>query len=157
MADRPAPANDILTTLLPSMSRSLAEQFNVFRVMHHGTHEKQLSNVFAWLLNSTASHELGDAFQRIFLERINDELPGGSRLPLSNYRVVQEVATEANEGISVEAAADIADIVLSRPDAAVVVENFGTSDGHGHDYQRYLSHGTAGGRPAAVVLLCQRR
>ncbi|APX34027.1 hypothetical protein BH708_16380 [Brachybacterium sp. P6-10-X1] len=119
------------------MSRSLAEQFNVFRVMHHGTHEKQLSNVFAWLLNSTASHELGDAFQRIFLERINDELPGGSRLPLSNYRVVQEVATEANEGISVEAAADIADIVLSRPDAAVVVENFGTSDGHGHDYQRY--------------------
>nr|WP_313311828.1 hypothetical protein [Dietzia maris] len=51
---------------------------------------------------------------------------------------------------------DIADIVLSRPDAAVVVENFETSDGHGHDYQRYLAHGTAGGRPAAVVLLCHR-
>ena len=31
-----------------------------------------------------------------------------------------------------------------------------TSDGHGHDYQRYLALGTAGGRPASVVLLCQR-
>lgn len=37
----------MVTRLVPSLSRSLAEQFDVFRVMHHGTHEKQLSNVFA--------------------------------------------------------------------------------------------------------------
>jgi hypothetical protein len=42
------------------------------------------------------------------------------------------------------------------PKAAVVVENFGTSDGHGHDYRRYLALGSAGGRDAVVVLLCER-
>lgn len=44
------PLDQMVTDLVPSRSRSLAVQFNVFRVMHHGTHEKQLSNVFAWLL-----------------------------------------------------------------------------------------------------------
>lgn len=145
-----------VTALLPSLSKSLAEQFNIFRVMHHGTHEKQLSNVFAWLLTIDATHGLGDTFQRIFLARINTVLPVGRTLPDSGYRVVQEADTRGGEEIAAGAARDIADIVLSRPDAAVVVENFHTSDGHGHDYQRYLAHGTAGGRPAAVVLLCHR-
>lgn len=145
-----------VTALLPSLSRSLAERFNIFRVMHHGTHEKQLSNVFAWLLTPEATHGLGDTFQRIFLTRINTVLPPGNTLPDSGYRVVQEVDTRGGDEIMTGAGMDIADIVLSRPDAAVVVENFETSDGHGHDYWRYLAHGKAGGRPAAVVLLCHR-
>lgn len=67
--------------------------------------------------------------------------------------VASSLLVPATDAVS----ADIADIVLTRPDAAVVVENFGTSDGHGHSYWRYLAHGTAGRRSAVVVLLCQRR
>lgn len=147
----------LVTALVPSLSKSLAEQFNIFRVMHHGTHEKQLSNVFAWLLTAEATHGLGDTFQRIFLARVNSALPTGETLPESGYRVVQEADTRSGDEITAGAVMDIADIVLSRPDAAVVVENFETSDGHGHDYQRYLAYGATGGRPAAVVLLCHRR
>ncbi len=82
-----------VTALVPSLSKSLAEQFNIFRVMHHGTHEKQLSNVFAWLLTTGATHGLGDTFQRIFLARVNTVLPLGRTLPDSGYRVVQEADT----------------------------------------------------------------
>lgn len=148
---------DFVTVLLPSLSRSLAEQFNIFRVMHHGTHEKQLSNIFAWLLTAEATHELGDACQRIFLSKVNACLQDDPPLPGTGYRVVQEVDTRAAEEANAGSGMDIADIVLSRPDAAVVVENYETSDGHGHDYQRYLAHGATGGRAAAVVLLCHRR
>lgn len=148
---------DFVTALLPSLSRSLAEQFNIFRVMHHGTHEKQLSNIFAWLLTAEATHELGDACQRIFLSKVNACLQDDPPLPGTGYRVVQEVDTRAAEEANAGSGMDIADIVLSRPDAAVVVENYETSDGHGHDYQRYLAHGATGGRAAAVVLLCHRR
>ena len=34
------------------------------------------------------------------------------------------------------------------------MENFESSDGHGHDYHRYLAYGAAGGRQSVVVLLC---
>lgn len=37
---------DLVTALLPVLHRSLDARFNVFDVMHHGTHEKQISNVF---------------------------------------------------------------------------------------------------------------
>ena len=157
MAELPATTPELVSTLLPSLSRSLTEQFNVFRVMHHGTHEKQMSNVFAWLLDSEARHELGELTQQIFLGLINATLPEEAHLPLVGYHITQEVATTSEAGSRDDAAADIADIVLSRHDATVVVENFGTSDGHGHDYQRYLAHGSLGGRAAVVVLLCQRK
>lgn len=157
MAGSPVIAPELVTALVPSLSWSLAEQFNVFRVMHHGTHEKQLSNVFAWLLNEQGTHQLGDAPQRIFLDLVNAALPEGTALPVTGYAVAQEVVTPGHEGMLDQESADIADIVLSSPEAAVVVENFGTSDGHGHDYRRYLALGTAGGRAAAVVLLCERR
>ena len=156
MAERPAIDPALVTALVPALSRSLAEEFNVFRVMHHGTHEKQLSNVFAWLLNAHGTHHLGDAPQRIFLELVNAALPADSRLPTTGYDVAQEVVTPGSEGEPVPELADIADIVLSSPEAAIVVENFGTSDGHGHDFRRYLALGTANDRSAAVVLLCQR-
>lgn len=157
MAAPPAIAPELVTALVPSLSRSLAEQFNVFRVMHHGTHEKQLSNVFAWLLDPEGTHELGDAVQGLFLDLVNAYLPAEVQLPRSGYEVAQEVVTPGHEGLPNPESADIADILLSSPSAAVVVENYGTSDGHGHNYDRYLALGRAGDRVAAVVLLCQRR
>lgn len=143
----------LVTGLVPTMSRSLAEQFNVFRVMHHGTHEKQLSNVFAWLLRAEATHHLGDLFQRILLLRVNKARPSGDQLPLSGFRVLQEVDTT----ISAEPGKDIADIVLLGDDTAVMIENFETSDGHGHDYESYRTYGSANERRSVVVMLCARR
>ncbi|WP_255396356.1 PD-(D/E)XK nuclease family protein [Kocuria sp. CNJ-770] len=158
MTPRSTDMSGFVTALVPMLSRSLAEDFNVFRVMHHGTHEKQLSNVFAWLLAADATHGLGDAFQCSFLERINAGLPSGKQLPSTGYRVTQEVDTRRDEEVAGgQVGMDIADIVLSQQAAAVVVENYGTSDGHGHDYQRYLDFAVGPGRAAAVVLLCHRR
>lgn len=155
MPRRPNDVNSFVTSLLPSLSRSLEEEFNVFRVMHHGTHEKQISNVFSWLLSPDATHDLGDTVQRIFLEAVNHALPTEGQLPLTGYTVSQEVDTRG--GGEVPSGADIADILLARDDAAVIIENYGTSDGHGHDYRRYRAYAEASGRHAAVVLLCHRR
>lgn len=157
MARRASELNHVVSALVPTLSRSLAEEFNVFRVMHHGTHEKQLSNVFAWLLTRDGTHELGETFQRIFLGRVNAGLASQGTLPTAGYRVVQEVNTVGEVGADDEISMDIADILLVRQDAAVIVENYGTSDGHGHGYQRYLAHAAAEGRHSAVVLLCLRR
>lgn len=143
----------LVTSLVPLLSRSLAERFNVFRVMHHGTHEKQISNVFAWLLRVDGTHGLGDVFQRICVEQVNRRLPEESQLPSTGYRVEQEVDTSGHDALG----KDIVDIVLSCAQASIVVENFESSDGHGHDYHRYLAHGTAGGKQSVVVLLCARR
>jgi len=149
----PAPSLDnLVTSLVPSLAKSLAERFNVFRVMHHGTHEKQLSNVFAWLLRSDGTHQLGDAFQRLFIKKVNRELPLQSQLPATGYQVAQEVDTAGAEGLG----KDIADIVLTHDRARIVVENFEWSDGHGHSYERYLAHGCGDGRQGVVVLLCVR-
>jgi hypothetical protein len=145
--------NQMVSELVPSLSRSLADQFNVFRVMHHGTHEKQLSNVFAWLLRADATHELGETFQRLFVAQVNSGLPAESQLPTSGYGVVQEVDTSGHEALG----RDIADIVLTSARASVVVENFESSDGHGHDYNGYLAYGATGGKQSVVVLLCARR
>lgn len=143
----------MVTALVPSLSRSLAERFNVFRVMHHGTHEKQLSNVFAWLLRGDATHGLGDAFQRIFVSQVRAQLAPGMDLPAAGYRVTQEVNTSGPDELSL----DIADIVLTSANAVLVVENFESSDGHGHGYERYLRFGQAGGATlSVVVLLCHR-
>jgi len=158
MPQRPTDVSSFVTALLPSLSRSLAEQFNVFRVMHHGTHEKQLSNVFAWLFTAGATHELGDAVQRIFVSLVNEALPVDSQLPPTGYRVTQEVDTRGEEEVADgEVGMDIADIFLARDDAAVIIENYETSDGHGHGYHRYREHAAVAGKDAAVVLLCRRR
>src|SRR5699024_10420120 len=153
MSRRPDDVSSFVTALLPSLSRSLAEQFNVFRVMHHGTHEKQLSNVFAWLFTIDATHELGDAAQRIFLDLVNESFPPGDQLPVTGYRVTQEGDTRGDGEVGM----DIADILLTRDDAAVVIENYEISDGHGHGYVRYREHAISTGGDGAVVLLCQRR
>lgn len=142
----------LITALVPLLSTSLADRFNVFRVMHHGTHEKQISNVFAWLLRVDGTHGLGDAFQRIFVEQVNRSLPEECHVPSTGYRVDQEVDTSGHDALG----KDIADVVLSCTRASIVVENFESSDGHGHDYNRYLAYGTAGGKQSVVVLLCGR-
>jgi hypothetical protein len=39
-------SDDLVTDLLPVLGRPLDRGFNVLDVMHHGSHEKQISNVF---------------------------------------------------------------------------------------------------------------
>lgn len=143
----------VITRLVPSLSKSLAEQFNVFRVMHHGTHEKQLSNVFAWLLRPEATHELGPLFQKIFIEQLALDRPELDTLPTSGYKVTQEVDTSGHA----EHGRDVADIVLMQAGTTILIENFESSDGHGHSFERYRSHGAAEGHESVVVLLCARR
>ena len=162
---------ELVTTLLPILARRLERQFNVFTVMHHGTHEKQLSNVFAWLLDADETHQCGDAFLRIFLEEINRGLD--KPIAKGSFSVRQEVNTRSRahrgrhvppepaqdgsdtarprrgrgEGL-VEMGMDIADLVLEGRETVVVVENYYTSSGHGHSYDRYLSSERAARRGA---------
>lgn len=145
-----ARSDDLVTLLLPILSRSLEHDFNIFDVMHHGTHEKQLSNVFAWLLDVGGTHGLGDRFLRIFIEEANAAQLGGVPFPCETYRVQQEV----NTGIGLDDI-DIADIVLTGETSALVVENYFTSDGHGHSYERYLAYSQRDARRGDVVMLCR--
>lgn len=141
---------ELVTTLLPILAKRLEREFNVFNVMHHGTHEKQLSNVFAWLLDADETHKCGDAFLRIFLEEVNRGLGGKDTLGVGSFSVRQEVNTSGpDEGM------DIADLVLEDHETVVVVENYYTSSGHGHAYERYLRFGARGGKRSLVVLLCE--
>ncbi|MBH0084187.1 PD-(D/E)XK nuclease family protein [Salinibacterium sp. SWN167] len=144
-------SGDLLNLLLPVLGRSLDQRFNVFDVMHHGTHEKQLSNVFGWLLDAGGSHNLGDSFLGIFINEINaarqkNEPP----FPGQGYLVRQEMNTSR-----MDEAADIADIVIDNDAFRVVVENFHSSDGHGHDFGQYARYSVSEGRIGAVVLLCR--
>lgn len=50
---------------------------------------------------------------------------------------------------------DIVDLVLESKKFRVVIENYVTSDGHGHCYGRYLAYSQQGDRRGAVVLLCR--
>ncbi|WP_181954138.1 PD-(D/E)XK nuclease family protein [Kocuria coralli] len=122
----------------------------MFDVMHHGTHEKQLSNVFGWLLDIGGSHDLHDRFLRIFIDEVNVASADLAPFPHGNYRVRQEVNTATVIGRD-----DIADLVLETDYASLVVENYFTSDGHGHGYERYLEFSRRDGRRGAVVLLCR--
>lgn len=141
---------DLVTTLLPIVGRSLELGFNVFEVMHHGLHEKQLSNVFRWLLDAQGTHNFGGLFARIFIEEVNRTSPPDGALPLEGYWVRQEVNTSI-----IGHGADIADLVLESKTAMVVIENYFISDGHGHSYNGYLDYSRRGGRQGAVVLLCR--
>lgn len=67
-------SDDFVTQFVPVLGRSLELGFNVFDVMHHGLHEKQLSNVFRWLLNAEGTHRLGDRFGKIFVDEINKQI-----------------------------------------------------------------------------------
>lgn len=140
---------NLVTNLLPVLSRSLEKGFNLFDVMHHGTHEKQLSNIFAWLLDIGGTHQLGDQFVRIFIREVNKAEGFQGLLSTERYTVRQEV----NMGWDSEP--DIADLVLESDTTRIVIENYFTSDGHGHGYERYLAYSAGDGRRGRVVLLCR--
>jgi hypothetical protein len=143
-------STDVVGTLLPALTQPWREEFNIFNVMHHGTHEKQLSNIFTWLLDAEGSHNLGDRFLRIFLNVVNRH-PAAS-VPFGAFTVEQERNT-AEDGIS----KDISDIVLVGDDVVVVIENYYMSDAHFHSYQTYLDYGKRRGGASAtcvVVMLC---
>lgn len=141
--------NDLVLQLLPTLTRSLEVEFNIFDVMHHGTHEKQLSNVFRWLLKADGTHGLGEAFVEIFIDEVNRNLVGYEPLEPRGYWVRQEV------NIAEETGGDIADLVLESKSATLVIENYYTSDGHGHGYHQYARYSQRDGRRGAVVMLCQ--
>ena len=142
--------DDLVTALVPVLGRSLDNDFNVFDVMHHGLHEKQISNVFRWLLETEGTHGFGDRFVRIFIDEVSRTSDGREPLRDDGYWVRQEVNTSvAGDG------ADIADLVLENDDAVLVVENYFTSDGHGHSYCHYRKFAERDGRRGVVVLLCR--
>jgi hypothetical protein len=143
-------SDDLVTGLLPVLGRSLELGFNVFDVMHHGLHEKQISNVFRWLLDPEQTHNLGDRFLRIFIDELNRVSVQSEPLPHDSYLVRQEVNISMGG-----AGADIADLVLESDAAVVVVENYFTSDGHGHSYSGYLAFSVRDGKRGAVALLCR--
>ncbi|GAA4411321.1 hypothetical protein GCM10023168_32050 [Fodinibacter luteus] len=142
---------DLVTQLLPTLARSLDGGFNLFDVMHHGTHEKQISNVFRWLLDAEETHGLGEAFADIFIGEVNRSLPDGEPLEPGGYWVRQEVNTAQDAG-----GMDIADLVLESKSTTIVVENYGTSDGHGHGYEQYLRYSQRDSRRGVVVMLCHQ-
>ena len=66
---------EFVTRLLPVLAKKRHEDFNAFDVMRYGGYEKQLSDVFAWLLDADGTHKLGDAFLRIFIDEVNRGIP----------------------------------------------------------------------------------
>lgn len=141
---------NLLTGLVPMVSRSKTSAFSILEVMHHGTHEKQLSNIWAWMLNSEGSHKLGDGVQRVFIDEINRVGSFEQPVPYGPYGVRQEQNTsESGES------RDIADIILEDSTTSIVIENYYTSDGHGHDYKKYEKYGSRDDRNSIVVLLCE--
>lgn len=143
-------ADDLVTGLLPSLGQSSKAGFNVFDVMRHGTHEKQISNVFGWLLDTDGTHCLEDLFQRIFVDEVNRRLTDQEPFPYGPWAVRQEVDTWASED-----GKDIADLVLDREGHRLVIENYVTSDGRAHNYDRYMNFSQTADRRGAVILLCR--
>mgnify|MGYP000725360969 CR=1 FL=1 len=141
---------DLVTRLLPSLSADASIGFNVFDVMHHGLHEKQISNVFRWLLDAEGTHGLDERFLAIFIDAVEESMPRAAPLPRSGYWVRQEVDTSVPGEPG-----DIADLVLECDSAMLVIENFYTSDGHGHDFDGYLSFPDRDVKQSVVVMLCR--
>ncbi|MBI2692608.1 MAG: PD-(D/E)XK nuclease family protein [Solirubrobacterales bacterium] len=146
-------SRDLINELIPVLTKPWGNKpFDLFEVLHHGTHEKQLSNLFAWLLKDDETHQLGDIPARILIDEINVE---GVAAPLDygQFKIFQEQDTsESTLG------ADIADIVMVSTErrVAIVIENFHTSHGHGHNFAGYSDYGRrrAGDGVSVVVMLC---
>lgn len=142
----------LVARLLPLLAKTRQQEFNVFDVMRYGGYERQLSDIFAWLLDAGGTHKLGERFLRIFIDEVNRGLRDHEPVPLGAYGVRQEVNTaEAGDG------GDIADVVVDGAETVLVIENFHTSSGHGHSYDGYLSFGSREGKRSVVVLLCETR
>ena len=144
--------DQLVTRLLPILAKRSEDEFNIFNVMHHGTHEKQISNVFAWLLDANGTHKLGGAFQRNFVDEVNaGRRDGEPSIPYDEYSVEQERNTSDSDK------EDIADLVLKgdKTGTVLVVENYCISSGHGHSYWGYLTYGDRVGKRGVVVMLCE--
>lgn len=126
------------------------DRFDLFEVMHHGTHEKQMSNVFAWLLDADGSHNLLGKFVDIFLAEVNKDRPGRDPLKSERFTILQERNTA-----DVGQPADIADIVMVGKQSCLVIENYKFSDGHHHQYENYLQFGLSHAAESTVVMLCE--
>lgn len=147
-------AQDLVTSLLPTLTQPWREEFNVLNVMHHGRHEKQISNIFTWLLDTEGSHNLGDRFLRIFVAELNTQL-GGPRIAPEAFAVSQERNTSPHGEPK-----DVSDIVLEGERSVVVIENYFKSDGHHHSYEGYLAFADERGGPgkeSVVAILCAYR
>ena len=108
----------LVMRLLPVLAKKPHEEFNVFDVMRYGGHERQLSDVFAWLLDAAGTHKLGDAFLRVFIDEVNRGIRDAKPVAHGAYGVRQEVNTaEADAG------GDIADLILENEKTVLVVEN----------------------------------
>ena len=152
----------LATKLIPIFADVRPPEFNTIAVLRHGTHEKNLSNLFAWLLDPGGSHRLGNQFAGIFIKHVNArDLFGRTISEYGPWLVEQEV--NVSEPLDSK---DIADISLSTGTTAVVIENYHVSDGHGHSYDKYFKHGQrligedpnlvpACSSNSFVVLLCQ--
>src|SRR6476660_4514773 len=130
----------LVARLAPMLAVQREERFNVFDVMHHGAHEKQLSNVFAWFLDDRGTHKLGTRFQDIFVAAVNASLAHGDTIGPGTFSVRQERNTSENGQPM-----DIADLVLENASTTIVIENYFTSDGHGHSYEGYRAFGARDG------------
>jgi hypothetical protein len=149
MPEAGAVDEQLVMALLPVLAKKPQEEFNVFNVMRYGGHEKQLSDIFAWLLEADGTHNLGDAFLRIFIDEVNRGIRDAEPIGYGTYGMRQEVnTTEAGDG------GDIADLILEDDKTVLVIENYYTSSGHGHSYDGYLSFGEREGKRSVVVLLC---
>jgi hypothetical protein len=88
---------------------------------------------------------------QIFIAEVNRGLVGLEPLEPGGYWVRQEVnIAEASGGT------DIADLVLGSKTTTLVIENYFTSDGHGHTYGEYLRYGERENRRGVVVMLCHQ-
>ena len=85
----------LVMRLLPVLAKKPHEEFNVFDVMRYGGHERQLSDVFAWLLDAAGTHKLGDAFLRVFIDEVNRGIRDAKPVAHGAYGVRQEVNTAA--------------------------------------------------------------
>lgn len=147
---------ELLGELLRGLGKSKELGFNVFDVMRYGDHEKLLSHVFKWLFDASSSHNLGDQFQRVFIDVISKKPPEisaklSSKLPSDQYSVRDEVNTALPGKTK-----DIADLVLENDSARIVIENYITSDGHGHSYENYSRYSKEDpAKTGLVVLLCR--
>lgn len=88
------------------------------------------------MLDRDETHNCGDEFLRIFIDEMNRGLSVKDTIEVGPFSVRQEVNTSESEERM-----DIADLVLEDDHTRIVVENYYTSFGHGHSYERYLEFG----------------
>ena len=160
-----AEAAAFVTELIPALFSKQKKAFNTLAVLRHGTHEKNLSNLFAWMLDPNESHGFGNLFLDIFVKQVNADRSDRLKLAHENISATGQwkVLQERNTALPGKRE-DKADIALHNGKTAFVIENYYQSDGHGHSFENYLGYGkdligVDRSEPGSsiVVMLCQYR